>query len=457
METVYLGYIRVSTEEQTKEGYSIAAQRRELDDYAQKRGFDFKEIYVDEGKSSSNLDRPGIQEIIALVSQNKLGKLGYKYRYILCIRTPNRLIRNFVLSRSLNHVFDTYNVEVECLHGKWGTGQSDDIGSDILMLIDENEISRIPRRVADSLRETAIQGNYPYGGKPPFGYDFQRNESGKGRKLVINEKKAVWVRWMYESIAKGLYNENQVLKVLKRDKACNYKWGKVNVSNILRNPIYYGHLITKKGLDIENHSPGIVTKELWEEANRKLDVASREKKYGYLFKGKCWCVDKKEKYPMVCLSTLKKKKRKIRVYLYQYCKEKNRRLNENKIYDEFIDSYACQFNLAFKVSKETLMQAREKLEFQLKDLKKNHEAGFINDDDYSSAHVELLLKLKDNRKKLKRLRKKEPNIKKFNALGFQEKRNYILRYVDRIDVYFFPEGDYGVEIYFKKAHIKAVA
>lgn len=54
-------YIRVSTEEQAKEGYSLDAQEKTLRKYCDRNEYVIAEKYIDDGKSGKNTDRPELQ------------------------------------------------------------------------------------------------------------------------------------------------------------------------------------------------------------------------------------------------------------------------------------------------------------------------------------------------------------------------------------------------------------
>ena len=59
-------YVRVSTEEQAQEGFSIRAQIQKLKDYARIKEWSVFKIYADEGISGKNVtERPAINEMIA--------------------------------------------------------------------------------------------------------------------------------------------------------------------------------------------------------------------------------------------------------------------------------------------------------------------------------------------------------------------------------------------------------
>ena len=73
------GYVRVSTLEQAREGYSIGAQTERLKAYCAARGWTLRSIHTDPGHSGAKLDRPGLQTLISDVRAGRCnGVLVYK-------------------------------------------------------------------------------------------------------------------------------------------------------------------------------------------------------------------------------------------------------------------------------------------------------------------------------------------------------------------------------------------
>mgnify|MGYP002624218550 CR=1 FL=1 len=68
MKRVFL-YIRVSTQEQAQEGYSVGEQKERLVAYCKAHDWLITEIYADPGYSGSNLNRPGIQKLITDIKE----------------------------------------------------------------------------------------------------------------------------------------------------------------------------------------------------------------------------------------------------------------------------------------------------------------------------------------------------------------------------------------------------
>ena len=73
-------YLRVSTEEQAKEGFSIHAQKEKLTSYANINYWDIYDFYIDDGISGKNItDRPSIKRLIEDVKSDKVNNaLIYK-------------------------------------------------------------------------------------------------------------------------------------------------------------------------------------------------------------------------------------------------------------------------------------------------------------------------------------------------------------------------------------------
>ena len=65
------GYIRVSTDEQAKEGVSLKVQRAKLKAFAELHDLKLIRIFADEGASGKDLERPGLQQLLELAKDHK--------------------------------------------------------------------------------------------------------------------------------------------------------------------------------------------------------------------------------------------------------------------------------------------------------------------------------------------------------------------------------------------------
>ena len=69
MKNCYI-YIRVSTDEQAKEGFSMDNQKRACVEYAQMYDYHVKRVFVDDGKSARTTDRPAFQELLLAIKEH---------------------------------------------------------------------------------------------------------------------------------------------------------------------------------------------------------------------------------------------------------------------------------------------------------------------------------------------------------------------------------------------------
>jgi site-specific DNA recombinase len=67
-----IGYVRVSTDKQADHGVSLEAQEAKIRAMAVVQGADIVELIVDVGESAKNLNRSGMERLLALVDQSKI-------------------------------------------------------------------------------------------------------------------------------------------------------------------------------------------------------------------------------------------------------------------------------------------------------------------------------------------------------------------------------------------------
>ncbi len=109
-----VGYVRVSTEEQVREGVSLDAQEARLRAYATAKDLHLTEIIRDEAESGKNLRRPGIARLIELCENGecggvvvvKLDRLSRRTRDLLHL-VEDVFEPNEVALHSLNETVDT--------------------------------------------------------------------------------------------------------------------------------------------------------------------------------------------------------------------------------------------------------------------------------------------------------------------------------------------------------------
>ena len=215
-------YIRVSTDAQREEGYSIDAQKEMLTAYCISKGIKNYEYYIDGGFSGSNIDRP---ELSRLISDIKAKKISCVLVYKL-----DRLSRSQKDTLYLiEDVFNPHGVDFISLNESMDT--STPLGRlmlGILSAFAQLERENIRERTRMGMKERIKSGLWPGGGRIPFGYDY---DSQKG--ILVPNEDAKTVRRIYDLYLEGysprriaeitgLKYERLAIQILKRKSNAGY-------------------------------------------------------------------------------------------------------------------------------------------------------------------------------------------------------------------------------------------
>ncbi len=109
-----LGYCRVSTDEQAREGVSLEAQQARIREFCLRQGLALADVLIDAGVSAKTLDRPALQALLARVRAGdvgavvvtKLDRLSRRTRDLLAL-VEDVLRPNAVELVSLSEQLDT--------------------------------------------------------------------------------------------------------------------------------------------------------------------------------------------------------------------------------------------------------------------------------------------------------------------------------------------------------------
>ncbi len=264
-------YIRVSTEGQREEGYSIDAQTELLQAYCISREIHAREFYIDGGYTGSNIDRPAMTKLIEDIRR---GEISHVIVYKL-----DRLSRS--QKDTLYLIEDVFNpAGVTFISMNENMDTSTPIGRAMLGIMSafaQLERETIRERTRLGMQERVKNGYWPGGGRIPFGYDYDKTQG-----ILVPNGDADTVRRAYDlylagystdRIAEmlGLRYEHLALQILKR---------KTNAGYIVYNGQEY------KG----RHEP-IISLETYEKTMAAMQARSRKPVSGggYLLTGLLVC------------------------------------------------------------------------------------------------------------------------------------------------------------------------
>ncbi|MEC1717208.1 recombinase family protein [Schinkia azotoformans] len=226
-----VGYIRVSTEEQANEGYSLENQVNEIKRKCEYERLDLLNIYEDKGISGALLnERPGIISMLRDIIDRKID--------YLVIYKLSRLSRKFDdLHAIAKQLKDNETILISI---KDNIDTSTSMGETFLKLAGifaEMERENIIVQVKGGMAQKAKEGEWN-GGTAPLGYDLV------DKKLVINEEESKTVKFIYTQYLKG--NGYKTIAAQLNDNGFKTKRGGTfsnnSVKDILRNPTFCGKI-----------------------------------------------------------------------------------------------------------------------------------------------------------------------------------------------------------------------
>lgn len=253
-------YVRVSTQEQAEEGFSIEAQHDILMQVLERKGLELYRVYSDPGVSAKNLKRPGIQ---AMIRDMKAGKFD-----TLLIHKLDRLSRNLGDLYAFIEMINKLNIRlIIASQGSEEIDTKSPMGKAFLYF------SGIWAQIyLENLREETLKGltkKIQKGGRhmsrPPLGYEFDENMN-----LVIVEEEAKLVRMVYDLYLNKGWGVTKIAKHMNTFSCTKEggKWDSKTVRNILTNPTYAGYNHFKPAdwpeesrIITEGNHPPIVSKE----------------------------------------------------------------------------------------------------------------------------------------------------------------------------------------------------
>ena len=314
--------MRVSTEDQAKEGFSLPEQKERLESFCKFKGYEIVEYYQDAGLSAKTGNhRPEFERLKNDIKSKKINT-------IVALKL-DRITRSIYDWENLMTFLDENDAYLDCVNDEINTTTANGkMISRLLMSVSQNEIERTSERTKIGMAGAIKSGHIPH--QAPLGYKHEN------KKLVIDySTKDIVIRIFdlyynglsYKKIS-NLFNEE---KVLGRDN-----WRDTTITTILENEIYKGDFVhgkrTKHPAYYEDVVEPIISKEMWEECQvqKKKNSKSYKRTLTYLYLQKLKCPK--------CNRILGGKattNRKGNAYFYYYCNDCKIQFKENLINDYF--------------------------------------------------------------------------------------------------------------------------
>ena len=311
-------YVRVSTDDQRDNGYSIDSQLRMIKEYCEKNDYDIVDVYNDAGHSGKDLMRPEMQRLLKDIKSKKIDKL-------IAIKV-DRLTRNNYDGFWLLNYCEEHDVKIELILEPYDVSTANgEMIFGMNLVFGQRERKEIGARTKRAMEEMTLERIHP--SKAPYGY-IRNKETGH---LEVESIEAEVVKEIFELCKQG--NSTRSIATIMKDNNAYLKQGKWKsdrVYKILSNSIYigvfeYGKYKRKPQdiLRVENYCEPIIDEVTWN-ATRNVLVKNKHSNYGeyiHLFSGLVKCPICGE--IMSSSESFKYPNGKQKVYYHLRCKNHN--------------------------------------------------------------------------------------------------------------------------------------
>ncbi len=483
-------YIRVSTEDQAREGFSLGEQEEKLLQLCKFKELEVYKVYKDAGISAKDMEhRPQFQEML---QDMKEGKINYIVAYKL-----DRITRSVRDLEELISVLEQYNCFLLCDRDDVNTSTANGrFFVRMLTVLSQLEIEIVSERTKFGLNGAIKSGHIP--GQRPFGYT-----KSEDKKMIVDNATRPYVEKIFDMYLEGK-SFQQIANYFKENNIYpKKKWRDTTIQKIIDNKIYMGDYEQYKRIGKqENLEPivymnvvePIISRAKWEECQKQKErnqrTYTRDRIYTFFQRLKCPSCGR----IMKCKGSGGTKRK----YMYYTCEHCHINFNENYV-EELLENFIydlLEYDMAVKkfflpiledknnkidtttIDKEirTLEKQRDRIKqayikgiVEMEDFKEdykliedklanleNKKLELVNLETFNYSPHELLAERDLEREKMIRLDTLNSLLKsKWNDMDKSEKQEFISKFIDTIEIKKDSKGNLILEkINFRSGFIK---
>ncbi len=240
-------YVRVSTEEQARQGISLAAQQEALENYAKALGYEIFKVYKDEGKSAKDIKgRPAMVQLLKDAQEKKFQAI-FIYKLDRFSRSLIDLIQTIEKLKEWGIDFVSLQDKIET------TSASGKLMFHIISAFAEFERNVTSERTKFSMSKQARDGRVV--SRAPFGYKLEN-------KQLVPSEDSLKVQEIFQEF---LNTDISLTKLAKK-----YGFSVNGLKKILTNQTYLGKIKFDKQIHQGNHPP-LISPVIFNKVQDKLE------------------------------------------------------------------------------------------------------------------------------------------------------------------------------------------
>ncbi|NBI79738.1 DUF4368 domain-containing protein [Anaerotruncus colihominis] len=318
-------YCRLSRDDELQgDSNSIVNQKAILSKYAKENGFKNTSLFVDDGYSGANFDRPSWCELVEKIENGEVATL--------IVKDMSRLGRDYLrVGLYTDVLFPEKGVRfIAISNGVDSANQQENDFTPFLNIINELYCRDTSKKIRAVMKSKGEAGEHLCTNAP---YGYMKDPDNK-KRWIVDEPAAEVVKWIFALCLEG-YGPSQIARILKTDKVLTpaaywqsqgkttnqpvpenpYSWVSATVADILEKKEYLGHTVNfktykqsykskkkyynpeEKQLVFEDTHEAIIDNDTWERVQELRKNKRRPTRTGKtnLFSGIVRCADCGEK------------------------------------------------------------------------------------------------------------------------------------------------------------------
>lgn len=302
-------YCRLSSDDAyLGESGSIQTQRALLTQYCRENNIPIYDIYVDDGYSGTNFERPDFKRMLEDLKSHKAN--------IVIVKDLSRFGREYAqMGMYIENDFEDWNIRFISISENIDTlNNADGILMPLTNVINSHYAKECSRKTRQAHRALAKEGKY-IGSRPPFGY---KKDPDNRHHLIVDDEAASIVKSIFQMFCDGI-GYVKMTKILREEKILNpqayfnknnpdyyksdywrqdFDWHATSIRAILNNPMYLGktvfgrtkvkgghqkktvHTDESEWIVVENTHEPIIDQATWDLVHDIMKNRRRENKQG---------------------------------------------------------------------------------------------------------------------------------------------------------------------------------
>lgn len=404
-------YCRVSTEEQAEDGHHSLATQLKLCKRAIEESNKYKlandGVFEDPGRSATNMNRPGLQDMLLRVQDDKAIRAVF-------IQDTDRLARNALDHMQIKAILKKHDVELFSVSQPGITDSPEGNFMDLVIAgVNQLQSQITSRKTLKSLEQKFWDGWWPTGAAVGYLNAGDPNDEKK-RIVIVDEQRAPLIQEAFNMYVTGDYSVYEVRDALYKKGLTSTAGNRLAHSKmieVLKNPFYFGEMRWRNLVNQGKHTP-LITKDTWERAQLVMAehnrFACRRHKFNFILRGLTFCANCGQRYT----AEHHPKKNKS----YYHC---NRSGDQIKCRDKYVEVWDIEQQIAdlfkfieftpsfterlvakiekiYRGRKEVINKDKRALNTQKMTLEKKRDtaeeklfAGLISDDDFTRIKVKI--------------------------------------------------------------------